>query len=168
MAEIVSLKVSARTDSGSRAALIPESHNYPGFPGGVSGPGLLTALRKQAETYGVTLISAKITDLKREGGGFTTRFGDQHVQSRFVLLATGIVDKSPDLPSIKEPSQTVRYDTARSVTGTRPRISGLVCSDMGKTRRARPNFCGRIRKMLPCSILTTKKEKWSIRFAKRA
>jgi thioredoxin reductase (NADPH) len=98
-------------DGGSRAALIPESHNYPGFPGGVSGPGLLTALRKQAETYGVTLISAKITDLKREGGGFTARFGEQHVQSRFVLLATGIVDESPNLPGIKEAiaNGSIRY-----------------------------------------------------------
>jgi thioredoxin reductase (NADPH) len=41
-------------DAGdSRAALIPESHNYPGFPEGVSGPGLLSALRKQAENYGI-------------------------------------------------------------------------------------------------------------------
>ena len=96
---------------GSRAELIPESHNYPGFPGGVSGPGLLTALRKQAETYGVTLISAKITDLKREGGGFTARFGEQQVQSQFVLLATGIVDKSPNLPDINEAiaNGSIRY-----------------------------------------------------------
>jgi thioredoxin reductase (NADPH) len=90
-------------DAGdSRAALIPESHNYPGFPEGVSGPGLLSALRKQAETYGITLISAPITELKREGGGFTAKFGKDEVKSRFVLLATGIVDESPDLPGIKE------------------------------------------------------------------
>jgi thioredoxin reductase (NADPH) len=96
---------------GSRAALIPQSHNYPGFPEGVSGPGLLAALRKQLETYAVTLISAPITELKREGGGFTARFGEQHVQSRFVLLATGIVDESPDLPGIKEAiaNGSIRY-----------------------------------------------------------
>jgi thioredoxin reductase (NADPH) len=90
-------------DAGdSRAALIPESHNYPGFPEGVSGPGLLSALRKQAETYGITLISAPITELKREGGGFAAKFRQDEVKSRFVLLATGIVDESPDLPGIKE------------------------------------------------------------------
>jgi hypothetical protein len=42
----------------------------PRLSGGVSGSGLLRALRKQAETYGVTLISAPITELKREGEGF--------------------------------------------------------------------------------------------------
>jgi thioredoxin reductase (NADPH) len=37
-------------DTGeSRASLIPESHNYPGFPGGICGTGLLGALRKQAQ-----------------------------------------------------------------------------------------------------------------------
>ncbi len=83
----------------SRAALIPESHNYPGFPEGISGPGLLTALRKQADTYGITRISARITELRREGGGFIATVGEQQVRSRFALLGfTGIVDESPDLP----------------------------------------------------------------------
>ena len=98
-------------DAGqSRASLIPESHNYPGFPEGVSGPGLLSALRRQAETYRVTLISAPITELKRAGGGFIAKFGEQQVQSRFVLLATGIVDESPNLPGIKEATRK-RFDT---------------------------------------------------------
>jgi thioredoxin reductase (NADPH) len=78
-----------------------------GGPRGLDGRGLpgslsTQALRKQAETYGITLISAPITELKREGGGFTAKFGEHQVQSRFVLLATGIVDESPDLPGIKE------------------------------------------------------------------
>lgn len=38
-------------DSGeSRAALIPESHNYPGFAHGISGRKLLGLLKQQAET----------------------------------------------------------------------------------------------------------------------
>jgi thioredoxin reductase (NADPH) len=32
----------------SRAALIPETHNYPGFAEGVAGPELLNALRPMA------------------------------------------------------------------------------------------------------------------------
>jgi thioredoxin reductase (NADPH) len=88
-------------DAGeSRASLIPESHNYPGFPGGISGPGLLGALRKQTATYGVRLISARITELKREGVGFAATFIEQEIKARFILLATGIVDESPDLPGL--------------------------------------------------------------------
>jgi thioredoxin reductase (NADPH) len=39
-------------DAGeSRAALIPESHNYPGFRG-IAGSAILDRLRSQAESYG--------------------------------------------------------------------------------------------------------------------
>jgi thioredoxin reductase (NADPH) len=90
-------------DAGeSRASLIPESHNYPGFPGGISGPGLLGALRKQTATYGVRQISARVTELKREGGGFAATFIEQEIKARFILLATGIVDESPDLPGLDD------------------------------------------------------------------
>jgi thioredoxin reductase (NADPH) len=88
-------------DAGeSRASLIPESHNYPGFPGGISGPGLLGAPRKQTATYGVRQISARVTELKREGVGFSATFAEQEIKARFILLATGIVDESPDLPGL--------------------------------------------------------------------
>ena len=44
----------AVVDAGnSRAALIPTSHNCPGFPLGVSGPRLLQRMREQAVNYGV-------------------------------------------------------------------------------------------------------------------
>src|SRR6195952_3281100 len=90
-------------DSGdSRASLIPTSHNYPGFPDGVSGPGLLQALRKQAQAYGVQMIRARLTDLKRDGDGFTATSATEVIKARFVLLATGIVDEAPDVPGLDE------------------------------------------------------------------
>jgi thioredoxin reductase (NADPH) len=90
-------------DSGdSRASLIPKSHNYPGFPDGVSGAGLLQALRKQAQDYGVQMVPARIIGLEREGDEFAATSGDQIIRARFVLIATGIVDESPDLPGLEE------------------------------------------------------------------
>ena len=42
-------------DAGeSRAALIPGSHNYPGFPG-IAGRALLARLQDQVKQYGVTI-----------------------------------------------------------------------------------------------------------------
>src|SRR3954469_9581417 len=49
----------------SRAALIPTTHNYPGFPKGISGLDLLSRLRTQAENYGTTTSRASVTELER-------------------------------------------------------------------------------------------------------
>ena len=86
-------------DAGdSRAALIPESHNYPGFPNGISGPDLLKELREQATRYGAELQPGTVTALSQDGEGFTATFANGSVSARKVVLATGIVDNHPDLP----------------------------------------------------------------------
>jgi thioredoxin reductase (NADPH) len=48
------------------------------------------------------LLSARITALQREEVGFVAMFDGYHVKARLVLLATGIVDESPELPGLKE------------------------------------------------------------------
>lgn len=86
----------------SRAALIPESHNYPGFAGGVSGPDLLSQLRDQAQRYGAILQLGRVEQLaRRSDGALTAVAGAATVVARKVLLATGIVDEKPALPSIQ-------------------------------------------------------------------
>lgn len=93
-------------DNGtSRAALIPMSHNFAGFPQGIGGTDLLTRLREQAAHCNVSTIKSEITQLKHEGGRFTAYLdnGQQGtIHARTVLLATGIVDKKPDIPNWKE------------------------------------------------------------------
>jgi thioredoxin reductase (NADPH) len=54
----------------SRAALIPETHNYPGFADGIAGPLLLDALTSQAKMYGVSIVQGRITALQPSGAGF--------------------------------------------------------------------------------------------------
>jgi thioredoxin reductase (NADPH) len=89
-------------DGNSRAALIPESHNYPGFPAGISGRSLLGNLRKQAEEYGARLEQGRVEALVRDAGAFVARSGAQVWKARRVLLATGIIDESPDLPGLRD------------------------------------------------------------------
>jgi thioredoxin reductase (NADPH) len=59
-------------------------------------------LRKQAQAYSVQMIGARIAELKRDGEGFTATSGREVIKARFVLLATGIVDESPDVPGLDE------------------------------------------------------------------
>ncbi|TWI50933.1 thioredoxin reductase (NADPH) [Pseudomonas duriflava] len=88
-------------DSGaSRAALIPLSHNYPGFPPGISGKGLLERLREQARTYGARFEEAHVDDIQQTSNGFEVFYGGRSVIARRVLLATGIEDELPDMPGV--------------------------------------------------------------------
>jgi thioredoxin reductase (NADPH) len=89
-------------DAGqSRAALIPESHNYPGFHG-IGGPALLARLREQAERQGAVLQQGAVTDLRRADNGFIASCGGDDVSARTVLLATGIVDARPETEGLHE------------------------------------------------------------------
>jgi thioredoxin reductase (NADPH) len=88
-------------DGASRAALIPESHNYPGFSDGISGETLLARLGDQAEKYGARRHRGRIETIARDNGSFVAVAGNQRWTSRRVLVATGIVDDNPDLPDIE-------------------------------------------------------------------
>lgn len=85
-------------DAGeSRAAWIPTSHNYPGFPDGLSGKELLARLREQVSHYGVEVIGARVDSLERDGEGFVATAAGATVAARKVILATGMVDVVPDV-----------------------------------------------------------------------
>ncbi|MGH8215358.1 MAG: NAD(P)/FAD-dependent oxidoreductase, partial [Rhodanobacteraceae bacterium] len=82
----------------SRAHWIPESHNCPGFPGGISGDRLLERLRAQLSGYGARMRAARIKSLARHEDGFLlVDDGGHAIAARKVLLATGILDVLPDL-----------------------------------------------------------------------
>jgi thioredoxin reductase (NADPH) len=88
-------------DSGaSRAALIPVSHNCPGFPDGIAGPDLLARLRVQTQRYGVEVERGTVMQLQRAKNGFRAAVDGREIAAATVLIATGIVDKEPDLPGL--------------------------------------------------------------------
>lgn len=86
----------------SRAALIPRSHNCPGYPDGIAGTELLGRLREQAQRHGVHVKRALVESLDRDDAGFSADLGGERIAARTVLLATGIVDKEPEMRGLKE------------------------------------------------------------------
>lgn len=90
-------------DGASRAALIPVSHNYPGFPDGISGQDLLARLRQQAEIYGAQITAGHVDRLTRgSDGSFSAHFDGGTLQAKKVILATGVIDIEPQLPRLTD------------------------------------------------------------------
>jgi thioredoxin reductase (NADPH) len=98
----------AVVDKGnSRAALIPVSHNYPGFPEGVPGTALLENLHCQLGNYGGAVARGEITDLRLEDGLFVGDYAAQDgasapVRAHTVLLATGVADAGLPIENWRE------------------------------------------------------------------
>jgi thioredoxin reductase (NADPH) len=98
-------------DGASRAAMIPASHNYPGFKG-IAGPDLLARLREQALLYGAALESGRIATLRQGApGGFLAQGRGGEWAARTVLLASGLVDERPQIEGLDAAvwSGAVRY-----------------------------------------------------------
>ncbi len=94
-------------DAGhSRAALIPRSHNVPGFAGGVRGLDLLAQLREQLEPLGPVDWAGPVAQLDFMGEHhWRAALSDRTVLGRTVLFATGVLDRRPPIP---EPERAIR------------------------------------------------------------
>ncbi len=87
---------------GSRATLIPRSHNYPGFPDGIPGTELLARLKTQVQRHEGTIIEDEVLEISRDGPEFNVRTSSKQFVARKILLATGIEDEQPSLPNLRE------------------------------------------------------------------
>ena len=85
-------------DAGrSRAALIPCTHNHAGYPDGISGEELIARMKEQAQKYGASIVTGRVTRLDRIDGGFQAEWGEGPVTARKVLLATGVTNRRPPM-----------------------------------------------------------------------
>jgi thioredoxin reductase (NADPH) len=99
-------------DAGhSRAVRIPRSHNYPGYPDGITGSELTASLRAQARRYGIEPTAATVETLRPVGNVFEATWEGGKASARIVMLATGATDVEPRLPHVAEALQTgaLRY-----------------------------------------------------------
>ncbi|WP_059045078.1 NAD(P)/FAD-dependent oxidoreductase [Paenibacillus rubinfantis] len=89
-------------DAGyGRSTLCRQYHNLLGFPEGVSGEELRSRGRRQAESYGVEFILARVTSAVKLEGRFqvSTSSGDKYT-AKTLLLATGVLDRFPEVPGM--------------------------------------------------------------------
>lgn len=128
----------------SRAAWIPQSHNTPGFPSGIGGPELLRNLSDQAGLYGAVRRAAVAETLTRSDDGFDLRVTDHkgeqvELSARFVILATGVVDRLPEIANLEEAISAARVrmcPICDAYEAIDQRIAVLGDSDLGAREAA--------------------------------
>ncbi|MBM7693468.1 thioredoxin reductase [Peribacillus deserti] len=86
-----------------RSTLCRSYHNILGWPDGISGEELRRLGRQQAEQVGIQFTEDTVSSAEKTKTGFTltTEKGKQYEAKR-ILIATGIIDRIPDLPEIYE------------------------------------------------------------------
>ncbi|GIP38662.1 oxidoreductase [Paenibacillus sp. J31TS4] len=87
--------------SHGRSVLCRNYHNILGWPDGVSGEELRRLGRQQAERYGIRFQDDLIVQAERSGEDFRLegRSGATY-SGRKLLLATGVMDRFPELPGL--------------------------------------------------------------------
>ena len=89
---------------GGQLMLTTAVENYPGFPEGIMGPDLMQNFRSQAERFGATFLTEKVTRVDFSHSPFQMWIGDPNVEEASysadaVIVSTGARAVMLDLPN---------------------------------------------------------------------
>ena len=79
-----------------------EVENYPGFPGGIQGPDLMDAMRKQAERFGAELRAEDVTEVDLTADPKRVIVEGETYLARAVIIATGSRYRELGVPGEKK------------------------------------------------------------------
>jgi thioredoxin reductase (NADPH) len=84
-----------------RSTICKSYHNILGYPDGVSGETLRSIGKLQAKSYGVEFLKDEVTDVENKNSTFSLHVRSGKVfETKRVLLATGVMDRIPDIINI--------------------------------------------------------------------
>ncbi len=85
-------------DAGQgRAAQIPCTRNYAGFPDGIAGVDLLDRMRAQALKFGAVVRPGRVLQIEGRAEAFKAQLTDEVLSARAIILATGVWNHRPDM-----------------------------------------------------------------------
>ncbi len=83
---------------GGQAATTYMVENYPGFPGGITGPELMDKMERQAREYGAEFFTLEASSISEEAGRFHIAAGGRNIVASSVVIATGAREKRLGVP----------------------------------------------------------------------
>ncbi len=89
-------------EAGGQLMITTEVENFPGFEHGITGPDLISVMRKQAERFGTRFITRNVTKVDFSVRPFKVFIGDKLHLAKSVIVSTGASAKLLGLPSEKQ------------------------------------------------------------------
>lgn len=89
-------------EAGGQLMITTEVENYPGFEHGITGPELISVMRKQAERFGTRYITRNVTKVDFSSRPFRVHVGQQEYHTKSVIISTGASAKWLGIPSEKQ------------------------------------------------------------------
>ncbi len=88
-------------EAGGQLMITTEVENFPGFDHGITGPNLISVMRKQAERFGTKFITRNVTKVDLSKKPFEVTVGKEVYLAKSVIVSTGASAKYLGLPSEK-------------------------------------------------------------------
>jgi thioredoxin reductase (NADPH) len=85
--------------AGGQLTTTTDVENYPGFPGGILGPELMSAFRAQAERFGTKFVQGDVTSLDLSRRPFRVVLGEGELTADALILSTGANPRMLGLPN---------------------------------------------------------------------
>ncbi len=85
---------------GGQLMLTTTVDNYPGFPEGVQGPDLMTAMKKQALRFGAEFVPVNLESINTDKKPFELSAGGKTYLAKSVIIATGAKTLWLDAPGV--------------------------------------------------------------------
>jgi len=75
--------------AGGQLMITSEIENFPGFNEGITGPGLIDEMRKQAEKFGAEFLTTDVTKVEVKDDKKIVWDGDNSYETKTLIIATG-------------------------------------------------------------------------------
>ena len=86
---------------GGQLTITSDIENFPGYADPVSGPELMSTIRRQAERVGAEIITGEVTDVDYSTRPFKVEVADKQIEAKTLIVATGASARWLDIPSEK-------------------------------------------------------------------